>query len=110
MYTAVKKCSDTVMPIAHLRHYNDDTIVHIGPCLLTGITVSSDTGAGSVDVYDGQNAHGELKAHIEVIANTTFGVKLMYPADFDRGIFIDVNDKTTHVMIQFIPEDWHKFV
>jgi len=104
------KCGDTIMPVAFLRCYNADTIVHIGPCLLTGITITSESGEGRVKIYDGQNTHGELKGVLYVIAHTTFGVKLMYPADFDRGIYIDVDDDHTFVMIQYIPEDWHKFI
>ena len=97
-------------PIAHCKYFNVTQIVHKGACLVCSVTVSSDTGTGSVLIYDGLNATGELKCRIEVIANTTFRWCLGLPTDFDKGIYITVNDKQTHVSIQWIPESMGEYV
>ena len=97
-------------PIAHSKCFNESQIVHIGPCLLCAVCLSADGAGGDCDIYDGQNVNGELKAHIEAITGTTFGLCLGRPTDFDKGIYLVVNVKTTFVTIQWIPEDWHDFV
>jgi len=97
-------------PVAHSKYFNVTQIVHKGACLVCSVTVSSSAEAGSVLIYDGLNANGELKCRIEVIANTTFRWCLPFPTDFDRGIYITVNDNTTYVTIQWIPEDWHDYI
>ena len=97
-------------PIAHSKCFNVSQIVHIGPCLLCAVCMSADGVAADCDIYDGSDVNGELKGHLEALIGTTFGLCLGRPTDFDKGIYLHVNAKTTFVTIQWIPEDWHDFV
>lgn len=95
--------------ITHCRHVQANTIIHKGPCIVTGITVSGEGAVGDADIYDGESGLEELKFHIEVIAGTTFGPNLFEGTDFDKGIYVAVNLATTHVTVQYSPEDWHHY-
>ena len=97
-------------PVAHCKYFNASQIVHKGACLVCAVTVSAITNPGSVLVYDGVNATGELKARIEVLAGTTFGLCLGRPTDFDKGIYIAVDAITTFCTIQWIPESMGEYV
>jgi len=95
--------------VSHLVMHNSDMLIHIGPCLLTGVTVSGDGASGSCELYDGLDAAGDHKIHLEVLTGVSFGIKMMYPADFDKGLYLAVGESTTYVMVQYIPESWHDF-
>lgn len=95
--------------VAHCRMTNANVIIHKGPCLVVGITISADGVNADCDVYDGENANEERKFHLEALAGTTFGAQLWEGTDFDKGIYVVVNAATTFVTIQYIPESMHKF-
>ena len=97
-------------PIAHCKCFNATRIVHKGACLVCSVTVSAHTDAGSVLIYDGFNVTGELKARIEVLASTTFRWCLALPTDFDKGIYVTVDDEHTFVTVQWIPESMGEYV
>jgi len=95
--------------VAHLVMHNTDMLIHIGPCLLVGISLSGKGANGSCELYDGVDAQGDHKIHLEVLSGTTFGHHMHDPADFDKGMYLVVAETTTYVMIQYIPESWHDF-
>lgn len=78
---------------------------------MSGFSVTGHGVAGGAKLYDGESNRGELKAHVDVLANTTFAWDLTRIVDFDKGIYIEISPEvTTYVTICFIPEDWKKFI
>ncbi len=44
-----------------LKCVNSDQVIHMGPCIVGNIVVSSDDGVGGASVYDGLNNLAERK-------------------------------------------------
>jgi len=96
---------------AHAQCITSSRIIHKGPCLITGFSVTGDGAGGGAKLYDGENNLGELKANIRVVAETTFEWDLTHPVDFDKGIYVELNVAgKTYVTICYIPESWKAFI
>ena len=89
--------------ISHAELVNANGIIHKGPCLITGFSVSDDAVNGVAQLYDGENALGRHKCQVSVLAHTTFAWPIVHPVDFDNGIYITVGADTTYVTICYIP-------
>lgn len=95
--------------VSHAELTHVSRILHKGPCLITGFSVTGYGAAGTADIYDGENASGQHKCRVSVIANTTFDWPIVHPVDFDKGIFIQVAEETTYVTVCYIPESRKDF-
>ncbi len=102
--------AEMVCHIAHAELTHISRIIHKGPCLITGFSVTGYGAAGSADLYDGESASGRHICRISVIANTTFDWPIVHPVDFDKGIFVYVAEETTYVTVCYIPESWKDFI
>ncbi|MBA7486828.1 hypothetical protein ES707_22389 [subsurface metagenome] len=96
--------------ISHAELVHKSGVVHKGPCLITGFSVTGYGADGVADLYDGVNTRGEHKCKVSVISKTTFDWPIVHPVDFDTGIYIAVEEETTYVTICYIPESWKEFV
>ncbi len=106
----MSKSEEVRLTISHAELVNASGIVHRGPCLITGFSVTGHGAAGVADLYDGENAHGDHKCRVAVLSGTTFEWDIVHPVDFDKGIYIAVDLATTYVTICYIPESRKDFV
>ncbi|KKM23096.1 hypothetical protein LCGC14_1618680 [marine sediment metagenome] len=83
---------------------NKSRLIFTGPCLVKTVHVAGDGAVGDCQVYDGQNANGELKAHIEVLSGTSYEWRPGDGTGFEQGIYIVVNASTTKVTVTFEPK------
>ena len=90
--------------ISHSELVNASGIVHKGPCLITGFSVTGQGADGAADIYDGGNSSGVRKYTVRVLSNTSFSWSFAHPVDFDHGIYVYVAEATTFVSICYIPE------
>ena len=95
--------------VAKSVYLNADTIVHIGPCVVTGWTYGSSGGDRYCRIYDGQNTNGELKWDLYTDDKVTITKNLTYPVDFDKGIYVNVESDNCHLTIEFIAESWKSY-
>lgn len=91
------------------EHINADGCIYKGNCLVTGWTISSDSGNRWCKIYDGENAKGKLIWELYIGDESTMPKNMVYPVDFDRGIYVDVENDHVHLSIEYIPESWGKF-
>lgn len=82
---------------------NANTLVIIGPCVISKVVISADGVAGDADIYDGLNDNMEKKYHLEALSGTTFGLPLARDELFSHGVYVKVNASTTSVMLSFKP-------
>ena len=76
-------------------------IVAKAPAIFYGISVTGLGGVGSVDLYDGIDATGTLKAKLRSLNNTTFGLCQGGAITFRQGIYVQVNNVTSSVSILY---------
>lgn len=88
---------------ASLEHRNADSLIYKGACKVHSIFVDADGAAAQVDVYDGVDTTGERKFRINAISDDSKFLLFTEPAEFDMGVYIDVNAATTFVTIQVSP-------
>jgi len=85
-------------------------LLHLGPCIIKAVHVAGDGANGDCQVYDGVNASGILKAHLEVLSGSSYTWAPPGGTDFDLGLYIAVNASTTKVTVTYIPESRKKFI
>lgn len=95
---------------AHSEMVHVSGIVHKGPCIITGFTVTEFGSKGWAKLYDGENNLSKLKCTIAALDDTTASWPITNPVDFDNGIYIEVNDSNTWAIICYIPESWKDFI
>lgn len=81
-----------------------------GPCKFLDVICAGDGANADCQIYDGVNANGELKAHIESLSGTTFGWMPPHHIHFFHGIYVVVNASTTKVTVTFEPHSRHESV
>ena len=96
--------------IAHSDYTATSRLVSSGPCIVRTVHVAGDGANGDCQIYDGVNALGELKAHVEVLSGTSYSWRPGDGTDFDFGIYIAVNAATTKVTVTYNPESRKSFV
>lgn len=92
------------MPEEQTEFTNVTRVIHIGPCEVDDVTLAGDGAAADCQVYDGTNAQGKLKIHLEAISGTTFSWSPTHHANFHFGIYIVVNAGTSKVTVMFNPK------
>ena len=86
------------------QNINADAIVARGPALFGGIIVRTTAGsAGTVVVFEGENANGRLYAGYVCPINLTSPHLEIYPALFRRGIFLDLDSGISSVLVRYKP-------
>lgn len=76
-------------------------VVHIGPCIIHACLLSGDGGNVNAQIFDGQNANGVEKFHLEALSGTTFGWSSADGVLFHKGIYITVGDANAHTMVEY---------
>ena len=84
-------------------YVNASTRIYEGRAIVESVTMAGDGANGDCQIYDGQDANGEIKAHLEALSGTTSSWNPGRGARFDRGIYIAVNAATTKVSITYTP-------
>ena len=102
-----KSISTAVAPSVYT---NASRVLHKGPCIVLAVHVAGDGANGDCQVYDGDSALGELKAHIEALSGTSYTWRPGVGTDFDNGIYLAVNAATTKVTVTYIPESRKSFI
>lgn len=99
------------LPEVSASDYTDTSrIIHSGPCIVRAVHIAADGANADCQVYDGLNALGKLKAHLEALSGTSYNWMPGDGTDFDFGIYIVVNANTTKVSVTFIPESRKAFI
>lgn len=96
--------------IAPSEYTYTSRIIHKGPCIIKSVHVAADGANGDCQIYDGESASGNLKAHVEVLSGTSYTWRPGQGTDFDFGLYIVVNANTTKVTVTFIPESRKAFI
>lgn len=97
------KAPEVKMRLFTLKCVNASQGIHIGPCVVGNAIVTSTDGVGLASVYDGLNNLAERKLVLACVANTSFPTGAAQHHDFKNGIYVEVNDATTHLMITYYP-------
>jgi len=100
----------TIPKVAPSDYTNTSRLIHSGPCVVKSVHIAGDEDPGDCQVYDGVNANGTLKAHLEVLEGTSYTWRPGEGTDFDFGIYIAVNASTTKVTVTFNPESRKAFI
>lgn len=82
---------------------NTSRVIYKGPMKLCCVMLAGDGSNADCQVYDGENVHGELKAHIEALSGTTFGWYPPYGVKFDNGLYIAVSATSAKVTASYHP-------
>ncbi|MCK4794555.1 MAG: hypothetical protein KAV87_63080 [Desulfobacteraceae bacterium] len=77
--------------------------IYEGSCIVDCVNVAGDGAAADCQIYDGENANAEQKAHIEALSGTTADWCPSEGSRFDYGIYVAVNAATTKVSVTFFP-------
>ncbi len=93
----------TLIPNSIIEYTNTSRVIFVGPCILKVVNVAGDGANGDVQVYDGVNATGTIKAHMEVLTGTTFHLDTDGGVLFRQGVYIAVSANTVKVTIILIP-------
>lgn len=83
---------------------NTSRCLYKGPCDVCSVMLAADGANSDCQVYDGTNAHGELKAHLEALSGTTFSWLHPHRVQFHTGIYIAVNAANAKVTVTFHAE------
>lgn len=82
---------------------NASRVLYRGHCLVYNVHLAADGAQADCQVYDGVNAQGKLRAHIEALSGTSFDWDPDKGVHFDFGIYIAVNANTSKVTVTYEP-------
>jgi len=91
------------IPDSHMEYTNTSRVINVGPCIVLSVMLAANGANGDCQVYDGVNAKGKLKAHIEAVSGTTFYFVPPGGALFRNGLYIAVNANTSKVTVTLKP-------
>ena len=100
----------TIPEIAPSDYTNTSRLIHSGPCIVKAVHIAGDGEAADCQVYDGLNTLGNFKAHLEVLAGTSYTWRPGDGTDFDYGIYIAVSGSGAKVTVTFNPESRKAFI
>lgn len=87
-----------------------DGIVCRGPCFLTHIIITSDSGGvADAAVYDGIDTSGKLYTGMRCKDDDTEECTPSPPAYFRQGIYVDIGSNVENVMVQYIQDTTHPY-
>ena len=73
-----------------------------GPVWLLSATLAGDGANADAQIYDGKDASGTEKCHLEALSGTTFSAQIYYPVLFHTGIYVAVNASTSHLTLTYV--------
>lgn len=82
---------------------NTDRVLHKGPLKLCCVMLAGDGANADCQVYDGESANDELKAHIEALSGTTSPWGPGLNLEFKNGLYIAVSATSAKVTATFTP-------
>lgn len=85
------------------EYTNTSRLIHSGPCLVYDVNLAGDGANADCQVYDGINASGLLKAHVEALSGTTEPWSPPGGVLFNAGLYIAVNASTSKVTATYHP-------
>lgn len=91
-----------------LKLVTANTVLHNGPCFVSGVTLAADGQNCDAQIYDGINTNGEEKIHLEALTGTSFKWGPHPRVKFNNGIYVVVSRAEAHVMVTYIPLERHE--
>lgn len=89
------------MELGRSDYTNTSRVIYKGPLVICCVMLAGDGANADCQVYDGVNANGQLKAHIEALSGTTFHWGPNPGVKFEQGLYIAVNDVTSKVTVTY---------
>ena len=86
-----------------MEYTNVSRVIYIGPVNLRSINLAGDGANADCQIYDGLNAQGTLKGHLEALSGTTFELDIDGGCLFRNGLYIAVNAATSKVTVVYRP-------
>jgi hypothetical protein len=75
-----------------------------GPAYLYAAHLTANaTGASTAVIRDGHDANGDIKVDLAALTSSKDNRNFDPPIFFKKGIFIDVGDNVTSVIVHFLP-------
>lgn len=94
---------DTEIADNQLEYTNTSRVIYKGPCIIRCIMLAGDGANVDCQVYDGVNAQGKMRAHIEALSGTTFHFDPPGGVLFRTGLYIAVNAANAKVTLTLAP-------
>lgn len=91
------------IPSNEMEYTHISRCLCVGPCIVRCVMLAGDGANADCQVYDGVNAQGKLKAHIESLSGTTFHIDPPGGVLFRNGLYVAVNAATAKVTATFEP-------
>lgn len=82
---------------------NTSRIIHKGPLKICCVLLAADGNNEDCQIYDGENANGELKCHLESLSGTSFSWGPGLGVKFHNGLYIAVRSATSKVTVTYTP-------
>ncbi len=80
-----------------------DGVVANTPSLIYSLTITSNSGgAGTATVYDGSSIKADQKVDVASIEDDTRHMSYWPPMYFGRGIYVDLGDNITSVVVRYM--------
>lgn len=86
-----------------VEYTNTSRIIWRGPVEVCGVMLAADGADADCQVYNGESAKDEIKAHLEALSGTTFPWTIHHHVRFEKGLYIAVNAATSKVTVMFRP-------
>jgi len=77
-------------------------LIHKGPLKFCCAMLAADGANSDCQVYDGESANDDLKAHVEAISGTTFGWAPPGGVKFHKGLYVALS-ANAKVTVTFTP-------
>lgn len=78
-------------------------IVSNGPSLIVGVAISGTGSNPDAQIYDGKNANGLMKLHLDCLQYTGWSPNIQPGVECLTGIYVVVDAATTYVLVQYYP-------
>ena len=95
--------SEELMAERRSDYTNTSRIIHSGPLEICCVLLAADGNNEDCQVYDGLNASGELKCHLESLSGTSFSWGPGLGVKFNTGLYIAVRSATSKVTVTYKP-------
>ena len=91
------------IPESRMEYTNTSRCLFVGPLVFKSCNLAGDGANADCQIYDGLNANGELKGHLESLSGTTFHLDVNGGVLFRTGLYISVNAATSKVTVVYEP-------
>ncbi len=88
---------------ARSDYTNTSRVIHKGPLEICCVLLAADGNNEDCQIYDGENANGEFKSHLESLSGTSFTWGPGLNVKFNNGLYIAVRSATSKVTVTYRP-------